>query len=93
MDEGQVAHVGFDQLEHADVGRDPRQDAETGDEHELLDIARRGSVVGRLWRCSAAGQASLDARIARARDPHPTRTTWVGPASPELQAGVSLLSP
>ena len=49
MDEGKVAHVGFDQLEHADVGRDPRQDAETGDEHELLDIARRGSVVGGLW--------------------------------------------
>ncbi len=47
MDEGQDAHVGFDELEHADVGRNPRQDAEPGDEHELLHVARGWLIATR----------------------------------------------
>ncbi len=47
MDERQDAHVGFDELEHADISRNPRQDAEPGDEHELLHVARGLVVVTR----------------------------------------------
>ena len=39
MDEGQVAEVGLDQLEHADVGRNPRQRAEADDEEQALGVA------------------------------------------------------
>ncbi len=35
MDERQVAHVGLDQLQHADIGRDPGQGAEADDQNEL----------------------------------------------------------
>ena len=44
MDERQIAHVGFDQLEHADVGRNPRQGAEAEDQDRSLDVARRLAV-------------------------------------------------
>ena len=39
VDERQVAEVGLDQLEHADVGRHPRQDAEADHQEQPLGVA------------------------------------------------------
>ena len=38
VDERQVAQVGLDQLQHADVGRHPRQRAEADQQQDSLDV-------------------------------------------------------
>jgi len=41
MHERQIAHVGFDQFQHANVGRHPRERAKPDDQDRALEIARR----------------------------------------------------
>ena len=51
---GEVAEVGLDQLEHADVGRHPRQRAEADDEEQPLGVAAVLSVpLAAFIACSA----------------------------------------
>ena len=48
VDQRQVAHVGLDQLEHADIGRDPRQRAESDDQEQLFRVPPRAFYAQRL---------------------------------------------
>ncbi len=50
---GKVTHVGFDEFQHADVGRNPRQNAQTGDQNDLL-ISPLFARFMMLWRAAPA---------------------------------------